>query len=152
MPRRRTKGFIRPRDPYQQWESRSNRTTLGWRRLKDCFTGRGSDIFVGDIFDSQLPARAAWSLWGEDNLRHSPPEFGADRHPDDRYDFRTRKYQRWAPDLWSDLEYCRGDRYPQPRLWRDGLYRDYRVGLPPLAYWRHQYGMYPPYYDGGRWV
>ena len=150
MPRERTKGFIRPRDPYQHWESGSNNPTLGWRRLKDCFTGRGSDIFVGHL-DSQFPVQAAWSLWGENDLRRSPREFYAERHSDDRYDFRTRKYQRWAPDSWSDVEYCRGGRYPQTRKWRDGLYRDYWAGLPPLAYWRPQYGMHPPYYDGGRW-
>ena len=137
MPRRRAKGFIRPIDPYQRWESH-NDVSSTWRRIKDCFTGRGPDIFVGHL-RHDLPRRHTWSRWDEDRFRRSPPDFYASRHPDHRYDFRTRQYQRFEPGMWSNVEYYPDGRYPRPWMWRDHLRQTHVIGEPV-----HQY-LHPGY-------
>lgn len=95
-------GLIWPRDPLPGNPAKWPRG----KRLKDVLTGKGPDVFFGDIDSHMLrPRMSRWSRWWDvhgqpDDQDHlTLPSFpGADRG-NKRYDFRTRKYK--MPDNWT---------------------------------------------------
>lgn len=105
------KGWKWPRDP------RPGPRGRGWFRNRmsawsDVLTGKGPDVFVGRLDNlHHNPSRPRWSRWrdvhGDPNGSEGDASafWGADRGTK-RYDFHTRRYTEWHPDMWSDVEYC----------------------------------------------
>jgi hypothetical protein len=140
MSRERVKGFIRPRDPYQQFHC-PHKT---WSRYTDCFTGRGPDIFVGCLNSyPHRPSKPEWSVWGQDrNARHDPAPVYGTRRRDDRYNFRTRRYRPWSEHMWSDVEYSDFVGDPSPLGYRDAFFVWYFPGVRGRPYWDDRHHPY----------
>ena len=100
-------GLIWPRDPLPK-----NAIWRRGQRLRDVLTGKGPDIFFGDIDGPTLrPGMARWSRWwdlhgeaGDQDHLTLPPLPWADRG-NERYDFMTRKYRIPDASIWSKIEY-----------------------------------------------
>jgi len=94
-----------------------------WDRIKDLATGKGPDIWIGELHSSgphhsvwtgwktagyQHPAdmRVRWtSLGGESrqDLERLSPIKAARRDDGKKYDHRTRRYRTPRPGMWSDV-------------------------------------------------
>lgn len=105
MAERPIKGWIWPRDkPYQGGKRGRRRNLMG-----DVFNGQGPDIFIGriDTLEHQ-PTKSRWSRWADiypnPNDRGLPAMPCADRRLK-RYDFLTRRYTNFRPNMWSDVEW-----------------------------------------------
>ncbi|KAI4243153.1 MAG: hypothetical protein LQ352_007096 [Teloschistes flavicans] len=95
-----------------------------WDRWKDLFSGKGPDMWVGRQGDNG-PNRNAWSHWGyggeqlPDNLGYRDERDGGVAGPDgwhswmgnrsveEKYDFKTRRYQKPHDTVWSDVKWDR---------------------------------------------
>jgi hypothetical protein len=102
--------------------------------MKDVLSGQGPDIFIGRI-DSLVhqPTRSRWSRWGDlypnPNDRGLPAMPWADRRRQ-RYDFLTRRYGNFRPDMWSNTEWSYdpwGQLYQ--RAWWDADGNRHDIGL-----------------------
>lgn len=105
MAERPIKGWIWPKDKPHQGGKRSRRMNL----IRDIFSGQGPDIFVGRLDTLEhLPTRSRWSRWADmypnPNNRGLPALPWADRRLQ-RYDFLTRRYTNFHPNMWSDTEW-----------------------------------------------
>ncbi len=77
--------------------------------MKDIFRGQGPDVFIGRIDTvERQPTKSRWSRWGDiypnPNDRGLPAMPWADRRRQ-RYDFLTRRYTDFRPDMWSNVEW-----------------------------------------------
>lgn len=96
--------------------------------FKDVITGKGPDIHIGRIDRGWGPQRSRWSRWTEHDpyaffTDHSmPPARHADRHCK-QYNFRTRKYEVWHPQMWSDVVRRRDSKDSYPERIRDAYGR-----------------------------
>ncbi|OJJ06782.1 hypothetical protein ASPVEDRAFT_335867 [Aspergillus versicolor CBS 583.65] len=115
---------------------------------------RGGNLWGGR--DWERRSRTGWSLWDNDHVKcctkpHCPDcyyvrkrekrdnlLFGARRDLEERYDFRTRRYQVPDEGTWSRVEYCDERRHTIPLCYWD------RYGRPYPAAHQHD-GVY-----GGR--
>ncbi|MCJ1339160.1 hypothetical protein MMC09_004449 [Bachmanniomyces sp. S44760] len=143
--------FVWPRDKHQSgppWKS--------WTRWKDVFSGKGPGIWINERGGWDVN-RPMWSEWREyDNLGYRDvreeelPPFGNSRIKG-AYDFKSRKYRRWHPGIWSDAKWPRkgainGD---MPHYMRDGFGNEWsdengwadKAGNP----WRYHYNT--PWWD-----
>ena len=105
MAERPIKGWIWPRDKPFQGGKRGRRRDL----MKDIFRGQGPDVFIGRIDTvERQPTKSRWSRWGDiypnPNDRGLPAMPWADRRRQ-RYDFLTRRYTDFRPDMWSNVEW-----------------------------------------------
>ena len=104
---------LRRRRPRPHWQCvwpRDKRQTgaRSWDRFKDILTGKGPNMWLRER-GSDGPHRPLWSEWLEfgnlgyrDSTDELPPLFD---FPDHVYDFRSRKYRRRGPTLWSDAKW-----------------------------------------------
>ena len=81
-----------------------------WGRFKDLMTNSGPDIYVSPTSGRICPTRAEWSQWNERRpgvWLHNPhldlP--WARRRPEERFDFRRRKYCIPDPSSWRDVRW-----------------------------------------------
>ncbi|PGH27074.1 hypothetical protein AJ80_01260 [Polytolypa hystricis UAMH7299] len=141
----RTRGWIWPKDPrpgnFAKWKRGS--------RLRDILTNKGPDIFVGTL-DGHIPVprRPRWSRWqdvlgydgdGSEEKRESMPWA---RRRNQRYNFRTRRYEEPNMRMWSDVEYFDADPLGG-YLKVPYAVRDWQ-GLEGTWFeWQHHYGAWP---------
>ena len=130
------KGWIWPRDKPSGGTGRNRR----WELLKDIFQGKGSDIFIGrlDSLERQ-PTKAHWSCWSD---LYPNPDDRADiampwaNRGEQRYDFRTRRYRRVHPGMWSNIEWqgLNDDGNPHLRAYWDADGHRHDLGGPRLQF------------------
>ena len=95
-------GFIWPKDPQpgnpKHWPRR-------WR-WRDILLNKGPDIYIGRI-DVPISTQNSphWSGWPDGNGGKSQNQ-QQQRAPEEKYDFRRRKYCRPDDDSWSGVAYC----------------------------------------------
>ena len=121
------RAFIWPKDPRPGRHYR--RGAAG--RWKDVLTGKGPDIFIGREWNAENPSKQIWSNWKSLEAYANPfgreAEDWYDRNPKallggkrtEPYDFKTRKYKRWSPGVWSDVAYTCLPEERQPMWYRD---------------------------------
>ena len=142
QPRKRGSQFVWPRDkPHNSI----------WGRWKDVLTFKGPDVWVTRR-GSDGPHRPVWSGWrgpAWDNLGYKyvdepdgpdqPLAFGRD--PLKKFNFKTRRFERFHDGMWTDVKYCREHREPI-----------YTRGVDPEDDWYNQHfeqihGVNPFEYD-----
>jgi len=130
-------GWIWPKDPRPGKPSHWPRS---WR-LRDIFTNRGPDIYVGVI--GKKRSQTNWHRWGNDIKNPGDtdecdtPIPWARRGPGVRYDFRRRKYQVPDHGTWSKVEFCNG-------VMSGGLWGRKEVHIVPRRYWDRHGNEAPP--------
>jgi len=150
-----SKAFIWPKDG-------RNGSKLG--RLKDILKGEGPDIFVTCAADARdfvakRPTRSQWSKHVYlDDENSIPPELGfraskfapwteggmlsGGRSRKEAYDFRTRKYMKRHPGMWTDAIW-------QPEPYKDREYNTFPEALRTMRgnWWQDKQHL--PYGWGG---
>ena len=118
-PRKSGSQFVWPRDkPHNSI----------WGRWKDILTLKGPDVWVTRR-GSDGPHRPVWSNWrgpGWDNLgyKYVDEPDGPDlplaigRDPSKRFNFKTRRFERFHDGMWTDAKYCREHGKP---IWIRGI-------------------------------
>lgn len=135
-------GWIWPKDPRpgnpSRWPKR-------WR-LRDIFTNKGPDIYVGVIGKSNKgssemtsTSKTDWARWNGELDKDETPIPWARRDTSQRYDFRRRKYQTPDQGTWSRVEYCDG-------WWKGGRYGRMERHFVPRKYWDRNGDEYPASY------
>lgn len=132
-----TMGWIWPRDPKLTKQSRWPRG----RRFLDVLRNKGPDIFIGTIHSSNDENLRHWSGWehrsGSRRAKDIPalPGWGRARKSEEKYDFRTRRYQVPDKGTWSAVRYCDCGK---PRSGGGG-----KRHIIPLQYWDKDGNPYP---------
>ena len=107
--RRRYNCFIWPRESPPDLKFSKSRSLPTWL---DIFTGKGPDIFIGDLGCLKSYSRKeTLSPWGHTTACNPvgtasflPCCLAPKRLPSQLYDFRKRKYREWTPE-WHPLDY-----------------------------------------------
>lgn len=133
-PRKPGSQFVWPRDKPQ-------RSILD--RWKDVLTSKGPDVWVTRR-GSDGPHRPVWSGWrGQawDNLGYNnvvepngPDQpLASGRDPRAKFNFKTRRFERVRPGMWTDVKYCQQHRKPiyhRGLSWEDDWYDDWFEQFP----------------------
>lgn len=130
---KRYTGFIWPKDPDPKQKSK----TLKASRWLDLLTGKGPDIFLGNISHPRsYPSKPTWSQWSHVSggvplqtvsfLPCPSSLYSYGRSPTQLYDFRTRKYKEWTPEWHPAIYPCAYCCAP----WRDCEHSDILDAVP----------------------
>ena len=134
QPRKSGSQFVWPRDkPHRSM----------WGRWRDVLTSKGPDVWVTRR-GSDGPHRPVWSGWrgpAWDNLGYKyvdEPDgpdlpLASGRDPLAKFNFKTRRFERLNPGMWTDVKYCKKHRKP---IWirrinkEDDWYNDHFEHIP----------------------
>ena len=90
--------------------------------IRDVLTSKGPDIHLSNYRSTQKIARSKWSRWGalDPEYFFHDDSWPAAKHADrknQRYNFRTRKYEDPHPKICSGVKWSENPDQKEPLIW-----------------------------------